>query len=542
MTFFALPADISLDILGNWLGNLHSLTRLDVACARSVRQAYTSLLQGQLLMPHSISLCSSQLLPADLSSCIQWLNSRRVRLESLCVDAAALAAVCVHLDGDCVERITRFQMTSMGMTVDLKALSMILSRLPRLTSFDATAYCAADDEYLTILAAAAGCMPSPYRLQKVMLDQHYSCTNLFLLVEAFRESLQVLDLGGRKLNDSQFSVLCQSCCQLRELSLDAAKLSADALADNLASSNALPSLESLVLENSAADVTQVPSSVLLDMCRHHPRLTRCVDYCIFATTLSCCAQILACCPMMTTLQTSAFAFTVTDSNSGRCCELEVLDEDHEDLLRTELRSIAAVSRYPIASISDDQKGIGSAGVRAIVEVCGSSLHTLSLDLLDDVDTELLQCLASTCNAVQALTLHGRSCLNLNDAFLQAIADHCTMLTQFSLVGSRVVTNDGMQYMLQQIGHRLTNLSVMNCVQLSNPMLMQAVSCCLMLTHLQIFGTGITMVAIRELLILPDALKKLIVFNVDRDLLASIHATVSETSRWRAISRSTAFSW
>lgn len=82
MVFFALPTDLCLAILRDWVDTFSDLASLDAACARSVRWSYLALTRHPAcVLPYPLTL-SDQM---DHNSCARWINTRMVKLVSISV-------------------------------------------------------------------------------------------------------------------------------------------------------------------------------------------------------------------------------------------------------------------------------------------------------------------------------------------------------------------------------------------------------------------------------------------------------------------------
>lgn len=82
---FALPTDLSLSILQDWLADVTCLTALDAAAGRSVRSEYLGLVaHPAFVLPAAIVITESKL---SLKT-IAWINTRVIKLSALVVHAS----------------------------------------------------------------------------------------------------------------------------------------------------------------------------------------------------------------------------------------------------------------------------------------------------------------------------------------------------------------------------------------------------------------------------------------------------------------------
>lgn len=100
MVFFDLPADISLTVLREWVNSIRVLTRLDSACAPSVRAEFLDLVRDESFTWPAPAVFREIM---DLTGVVLWINTRMLRFESLDMDASAVLALTEGVNPVCLE-------------------------------------------------------------------------------------------------------------------------------------------------------------------------------------------------------------------------------------------------------------------------------------------------------------------------------------------------------------------------------------------------------------------------------------------------------
>lgn len=471
---FALPADISLTILADWLGRLIDLVRLDAACTGRVRPAYLALIR-ELTVPDRFASRAHLHKDMDSAGCVKWINTRMLRIRYLCVDAAG-AASGTMINSRCLSKVSSFQIHSQA-PVNTLTLKKLLDLLPALTSFDASCFQAVDEGYLQVLANR------PVTLQVLYLAPTMGDgSNLPLIFNSYGATLVTIDLGGALIEDALLAEMSATCHALVNIELHAQLLTNNAVLAHFASS-AFPCLMRLNLKDEASQGVY-PDTALIAICRAHPHLTYLKLQGKFSTSFTSCAVVLSLCPQIDFIRTSAYKYDVQ-----KHCSLHVYARTPETVLCAELRRIIAAHRA-VNMFNYCYMGVSDSCFDEILDICGGeALLSLSLTL-DGVCSATLCRLALLCPNMNSIAFY--SCTTVCDAFLKAVADNCRKLTMFTVLGAELITNQGMEHFLQAVGANLTFLNVAECVQLTDITMASVKAHCPKLKFLFTAGTGVTM--------------------------------------------------
>lgn len=245
----SLSTDIWLAILGDWVGDIRDLTRLDSSCARSVRYSFLSLLRDpRCLLSCQLKVSSK----TDMIGCVQWTNSRLVRLRSVCVVNMAVLGACSKISYCCLEKLTVLEVhyVDLHSAVISDEFQTLVKLCPALSALDMRNCMIGGDTYPAL----------PLRTLSTYSTGHNEAYLLLPAHRAFCSTLEclIVDRDG-VLSESQVAELVQ-CRKLKELTMSA-DLTDTAVRRYLASSEHFPCLEVFHFRNKKAVVTD---SMLVD--------------------------------------------------------------------------------------------------------------------------------------------------------------------------------------------------------------------------------------------------------------------------------------
>lgn len=150
MVLFALPTDLSLAVFREWLGNINDITRLDSACAPSVRERFLDLARrpAGLGVPYPVKLTKE-----NVSGFVHWTNDRRMELEFKLNLATAVLKACTAINPKILRLVRKIAVDGhrSGASHSWAELSMafhdMLRKTPRLECLDLQAC----DGFLVVL-------------------------------------------------------------------------------------------------------------------------------------------------------------------------------------------------------------------------------------------------------------------------------------------------------------------------------------------------------------------------------------------------------
>lgn len=191
MSFGDLPQDILLAVLVEWLGDVHDVSSLDIACAN--REQWLS----ALAHPYSSFQLTGKMATAAVSlpttlSLMQWMASRQLAVRPLTVESSFLPAILQHLPSP----LPAMRLSSITLTT---AHGLLASQ--------------AELEHFLLL------LPNLLQLQLVQLHEVELVILLDAMQTAGKSRLQMLDLGLTTLPASWVPHLVQVLPMLTSLSI-----------------------------------------------------------------------------------------------------------------------------------------------------------------------------------------------------------------------------------------------------------------------------------------------------------------------------------
>lgn len=553
--FFALPWDISLAILGDWIDFL-DLVCLDSACASVFRDDFLAIIQGPLF---KIRISRLQDIDDGERNTINWLNSRRVRIVAVelslgCLKhwtkldphvLSAASALNIARSDETVDDYDDYDEFE-GEIIDLVKFRALLKRLPSLTVFDMQNMRVADKSarFVGILASM-----TQLKLKKIILDSSSDTKHLNALVATFGSTLEWLDLGSRICDGHLLELISTTCSNLTYLNAtlcDEDRTGPHVLA--AFASDRLPLLMSLILESDMDEFSDtdvdIKDTELIHISKRHPRLEVLKLPLGKRTTLASCAEALEACPNLMHISTKGYEFQVKRGEelnwrSGapsyvadqRYCTFHI--KNGRDAMDSDMRNIVVRRPFPVSKVLCRSSNVSEASLLAISEVAGNDSIEFSLHGYNrPIDVSCIVQVLSNCPNIRIFK-YGVSILS--DEILRAIADHAQHVNNLDLaMGGDQLTDGGVVYLLGKIGSKLENLFLQFSFHLTGLSLSAVANHSPDLTSLNICYTGITAQDIMQILIEPDALPLLNRIEVPQkaELLELMSRSgIPEDSRW-----------
>lgn len=448
---FALPADLLHDIFQDWILT-KDLVRLDSACSRGVRETFLSLIRHPtFVLPNAGYLPRN----VNISEAVSWINSRAVKLKSLCIRQTAMYS-CAQINRASLSTVQRLEVREDcdHLEVDVDHLHALMKVLPGLTSLDLTGVHHDFDAHLAVMA-----LFPELKLKRIGFDGRINSTAtpqyLDELVHTFGIDIETINLGARPLAPSALQHICTKCARASSVSFSCAELTLDAFLNFLAS-DYLPKLEDL----SVFDMTVIlDDTALVEVAKHHPKLlgvsiTRAYDDEDSAGFSLMSLVILSLCPDMMFLDTPAFRcihgdFCIKESTGSTM-----------SLLPVEAHALSLLN-CPLSSLDFQSVTVSSESFEYLLSYLstfGAALSKLHIGLEDIVDDAQFSRLAGACSQLKILSL---GTCELTDGGLAAIADHCSCLTHLVLwAGLGRFTTLSWCYLFRSLGNTLISVSLL----------------------------------------------------------------------------------
>lgn len=509
--FFALPLDISLAILGDWI-ELLGVGCLDSACTRVFRADFLAIIRHPVFQIH----VNSADLGMESKEIVQWLNRRSVKVATVELFLSDME-VWVKVDPSLVTTTTALTFMAEDRLVfelaqesfEVTKFHTMLKLLPSLTCFDMSAVHVVEkcSRYMSILASMTA-----LKLKKLGLDCNTSSTkHLAALINSFHDTLEWLSLGSSRVLKgsvlrSILELISTKCLRLTHLEAtlcDEDRFGPSVLA--VFASDRLPLLTSLVLEsdmdmfNSETDA-DIKDSEVIAICRHHPNLEVLTLPLGMRTSLASCAEALALCPNLMHISTKAYSFEVKlDDEKARSCSFDV--KLCAPVAESAIRMIKVLRPFPIRHVHVHHFDVFENSLLSLFEADLVQLELFGYS--GQVPISYLKQILETCRSIRMLTCNGTE---ITDEHLTTIGDHAHNLAELKLICAKDVFSDfGMVGLLERIGSGLKRLDVHSNRQLSRSSLSAIATYCPILTSLRIGNTGISVPDVVQILIRPDAL-------------------------------------
>lgn len=215
---FALPSDLSISILQDWLSDIKFIVALDIAAARSVRKDYL----GLVAHPSFVFAAPVTLLKTDTSTLEQviWINNRMLKMSSLHSDLANLHH-CTRISFYLLQHVRILTLSTIHnkkfpekSPLDCASFHTLLKLLPALITIDMRDVRPSSCDYISTLASCG--LP----LKRLVLDPLInSCDKVNSLTVAVGNTIETLDLGSdRQVGAATLCALASNCHQLKHRS------------------------------------------------------------------------------------------------------------------------------------------------------------------------------------------------------------------------------------------------------------------------------------------------------------------------------------
>lgn len=520
MMLFALPSDLSISILREWLGDIKSITSLDIAAAKSVRAEWLDLVAHPTFILISPLVLDTGTNWVDV---VLWVNTRMIKLNDLAVAVGNLP-FCLKIRYASLATVSRMAMRSnpeANEISDVGIFKRLLTLLPSLTAIGLFGFIPTDSSYLAVLASSG--LP----LKHVELDNTLeTCDNVHLLITAICKSVQGLMLGDRRQVDVDLLHHISTCCHEIERIHFVCNGVNEQTIISCFGSQSLPLLQGLVIDDISGSAT-LSDDAARAIFQHHPMLVYLMAVKSTAS-LEVCTDAFTCCPELVRLVTAAYELIVDDDE--QYCKISfnngILVNDAMSF-GEELARISS-SKYPIKQLLTDPVIFADDDLLSAVSGVGSYLSILTWTLNNSPnDDNIVQQVSLLCPGLETVKIF--DCESLSDLAARMIADNFRSLSSLHLAGATMITDFGYCYLLFKLGERLRSLCFWHCPGLTDAILLPLLTACTQLTTLGVRNCGITSIALRDQLIIPNRLPLLRELQVDATAFNTLHAYVANAN-------------
>lgn len=307
-------------------------------------------------------------------------------------------------------------------------------------------------------------------------------------------------MGARREIDARTLSLISSCCpKLEKLNFACKGISSHVLKSALGS-DALPLLTDVHVCNDGPDFSAINDEVALAIFRCNPMLEyfNTIGHSIGFPT---CVEAILCCPRLVRVHTRNYSLSIS---SERLCEFSLYEIPNNVSLAQELAKISSSSRCLTCQIYADEGVLVDQDFVGVISTVGKTLEYFSCYLNNNPnDDHIMQHIAVKCSTLKALYLY--NCNFISDHSLRMLADNCHSLQTLCILEAVLVTNFGVCYLVCKIGERLRELYLDHCVGVTDAVLLPLLTFCTQLETLGTLHSGITRVALRDELIIPNKL-------------------------------------
>lgn len=502
---FAIPSDLGVAILQDWLFCTKSLVALDTASARSSRSAYLALVRSPGLLLAHVALQDHPM------NCVQWFNTRHMAVRSLHMTVDCLQAA---IQLACLPTVSELSVQSTNSMPE--TFGVLLRHMPGLLSLSAKDH--------------RDAMPYSWRppVPADWLDAP--------LITHLSRTLQDLHLDDNAVIDGDMLLLLATHChQVRSLIFTTGFIPANTLTVAFGE-RTFPVLQIMTMNYADSAISAFDNNVVEVLCRAHPMLRKLTLHpAALAVTPQACASALTHCPHFEYFTGGRVEFSVR--NFGYQLGLWI----DGFYLKAAFESITAARycRYPVTGF-EIRYQISNADVLALISV-GSRLTTVCLILNANVTNHTIQSLFKECSLLTTIKLS--NCAGLSDDTLMVLADcwqHRTADLHLSLIAGRSFTDAGMCYLLEHTGAQLHVLVLNGCNLLSRATVQAIGAHC---HHLQELAMGSTAICAGDLLrylVEPNALPHLRKLEINEEVASPLRACVVRWKdvhkRWKALLR------
>lgn len=215
-----LPVDIAADILGNWIGDLISLSSLDIACTNhAYRELFVDLLHHPNLVFRSLSVDPHPtyayfwLSSSQFCGVLTWLYERQICIKEFRVHAGSIVAAS-HLSGKvCFPHIEALHFGGYcEISIPAGTIRAFMTLFPHATSLDFSLWESLDEDEITSFVTK---LPNVSALT-ISKSSPISSHSIEVIANSTAQSLTSLQVSVHKNNALSYLLRCE---QLRSLTL-----------------------------------------------------------------------------------------------------------------------------------------------------------------------------------------------------------------------------------------------------------------------------------------------------------------------------------